>query len=315
MAGAAALGGGLMRAVFALLLAAAGASGATWHVIAAGLGGQPEYETRFASLAADMEKLAAGEGVQIQTLSGPASTKAALKAAIEKAAAGAQPDDTFVLTLIGHGTWDQAEYKFNIPGPDVTGTELAAWLAAVRCPQLVVLATSASGGAVEALRRENRAVIAATRSGTERNAVVFPRYWVEAFRDANADTDKNGAVSALEAFRYADKRTADFYETQKRLATEHPVLEDTGVKDAVRAPSPENGQGLLAARLAVVRFGRLQEALRDPAKQKLLARKEQIEQAIDKLKYEKAAIPAADYRKQLSALLVELAGIQEELEQ
>ena len=47
----------------------------------------------------------------------------------------------------------------------------------------------------------------------------------------------------------------------------------------------------------------------------LLARKEQIEQAIDKLKYEKAAMPAADYRKQLSALLVELARIQEEIEQ
>lgn len=304
-----------MRAVAVLLLAAAGASGATWHVIAGGLGGQPEYETRFSSLAADLEKLAAGEGIRIQALSGAAATKAALKAAIEKAAAGAQPDDTFVLTLIGHGTWDQAEYKFNIPGPDVTGSELAVWLEAVRCPQLVVLATSASGGAIEALRRQNRAVIAATRSGMERNAVVFPRYWVEAFRDARADIDKNVAVSALEAFRYADKRTSEFYETQQRLATEHPVLEDTGVRDAVRAPSPENGQGLLAARLTVVRFGRLQEALRDPAKQKLLARKEQIEQAIDKLKYEKAAIPAADYRKQLSALLVELAGIQEALEQ
>ena len=149
----------------------------------------------------------------------------------------------------------------------------------------------------------------------ERNAVVFPRYWVEAFRDANADTDKNGAVSALEAFRYADKKTTDFYQTQQRLATEHPMLEDTGAKEAVRAPSPENGQGLVASSFQVVRFGRIQEALRDPAKQKLLARKEEIEQAIDKLKYEKAAMPAPRYRKQLGALLVELAQLQVELDQ
>ena len=245
-----------MRAAALALLLAAAAPAATWHVIVGGLGGQPEYESRFASLAADMQKLAAGPGTQVEVLSGAAATKAALKAALEKAAA-AQPGDTFVLTLIGHGTWDQIEYKFNIPGPDVTATELASWLAPIRCPQLVVLATSASGGAVEALKRENRAVIAATRTGTERNAVVFPRYWVEAFRDANADTDKNGAVSALEAFRYADKRTKDFYDTQKRLATEHPVLEDTGVKEAVREPSPANRQGLLASRLQGGRFGAL----------------------------------------------------------
>lgn len=314
MAAAAALGRGMTRALIICLFAAALTSAATRHVIVGGLGGQPEYETRFTTLVADMQKLAGGEGVHVQALSGAGATKGAIKAALDQAAKAVQPGDAFVLTLIGHGTFD-GEYKFNIPGPDVTGMELAMWLEPVRCPQLVVLATSASGGAVEALRRENRVVIAATRSGTERNAVVFPRYWVEAFRDANADTDKNGVVSALEAFRYADKRTSDFYETQKRLATEHPVLEDTGVKDAVRAPSPENGQGLLAARFSVVRFGRIQEAMRDPAKQKLLERKEQIEQAIDKLKYEKAAIPAADYRKQLSALLVELARIQEELEQ
>lgn len=303
----------MTRVLIACLLAATAAPAATWHVIVGGLGGQPEYETRFAALAAGLRKLAAGEDVHVLELSGAGASKSAIKAALEQAAAGVTPGGSLILTLIGHGTFD-AGYKFNIPGPDVTGAELAEWLEPVRRPQLVVLATSASGGAVEALRRENRVVIAATRSGTERNAVVFPRYWVEALRDANADTDKNGVVSALEAFRYAAQRTADFYETRKRLATEHPVLEDTGAGDAVRAPSPGNGQGLLAARFPVVRFGRIQEAMRDPAKQQQLARKERIEQAIDKLKYEKAAIPAAEYRKQLSALLVELARIQEELE-
>lgn len=303
-----------MKPVLLLLVLASALSGATWHVIAGGLGGDADYETRFRSLAADMQKLAAGEGVHVTALSGPEATKTALKAAIDRAATQAGPDDLFVLTLIGHGTWDQVEYKFNVPGPDVTATELASWLDRIPARQLIVLATSASGGALEGLKRPNRVLVTATRSGMERNAVVFPRYWVEAFRDANADTDKSGAVSALEAFRYADKKTSDFYQTQQRLATEHAMLEDTGVREAVRAPSPDNGQGLAASTFQVVRFGKLQEALRDPAKQKLLARKEQIEQAIDKLKYEKAAMPAADYRKKLSALLLELAQIQEELE-
>ena len=55
-------------------------------------------------------------------------------------------------------------------------------------------------------------------------------------------------------------------------------------------------------------------AARDPAKRPLLDRKEQIEQAIDKLKFDKAAIPAAQYKQQLTQLLLELAKVQEALD-
>ena len=79
-------------------------------------------------------------------------------------------------------------------------------------------------------------MITATKSGTEKNATVFARYWVAALRDAATDTDKNEAISAMEAFQYADRKTAEFYESQKRLATEHPQFEDTGKAEPVRAP-------------------------------------------------------------------------------
>jgi hypothetical protein len=46
----------------------------------------------------------------------------------------------------------------------------------------------------------------------------------------------------------------------------------------------------------------------------LIDKKEQLEQAIDKLKYEKAAMPAAAYRQQLTQLLLELAKTQEALD-
>ena len=38
-----------------------------------------------------------------------------------------------------------------------------------------------------ALERPGRAVIAATKSGTEKNATVFARYWVEALEDPAAE--------------------------------------------------------------------------------------------------------------------------------
>jgi len=242
-------------------------------------------------------------------------TREQVRAALERIAKEAQPQDAVVLMLIGHGSFDGYEYKINLPGPDLSGADLAALLDRIPATrQLVVNMTSSSGGSVESLRRPNRVVIAATKTGTEKNATVFARYWVEALRDPAADTDKNEVVSALEAFRYADKKTAAFYESQKRLATEHAVLEDTGKGEAVRAPSTENGEGHLAAVFPLLRIGAAASAAKDPAKLELLAKKEQLEQQIDTLKYEKAAMAPEEYKKQLGELLLELARTQEALD-
>jgi hypothetical protein len=121
-------------------------------------------------------------------------------------------------------------------------------------------------------------------------------------------------ISALEAFQYADRKTASFYESQKRLATEHAVIEDTGKKEAVRAPSAENGEGLLASNFVLLRLGAAQKAANDPAKRALLEKKEELERKIDTLKYQKAAMSAEDYKKQLSDALLELARVQQELD-
>jgi hypothetical protein len=295
-------------------LMAASAAAATYYVTVAGLGGEKDYEQRFQAQAKEVEKLVGGSG-EVVTLAGPDATKAKLEKALNDIAAKASADDVFVLMLIGHGSFDNVEYKFNVPGADPTAAELAAWLDRIRASrQLVVNMTSASGASVAALQRPKRVIITATKSGTEKNATVFARYWVEALRDPAADTDKNEVVSALEAFRYAERKTAAFYETQKRLATEHAVIEDTGKGEAVRAPAPDNGQGLVATAFPLLRIGAAQKAAADPAKRQLFDKKEQIEQQIDKLKYEKAAMPLELYRKQLSALLLELARVQEELD-
>lgn len=289
----------------------------THYLTISGLGGEKDYEQRFAAQAKEVDKLLRGSGgeVNVVTLSGADATREKIKVAFDKLATTAKAEDAFVLLLIGHGSFDGAEYKFNIPGPDYSGTELAALCDKVPAGrQLVVNTTSASGGSLEALQRAKRAVILATKAGSERNATVFARYWVEALRDPSADTDKNEVVSALEAYRFADRKTVEFYDTNKRLATEHAVMEDTGSGEGVRAPSTANGQGLLAASFPLLRIGGAQRAAADPAKRQLLARKEQIEQRIDKLKYEKAAMALDEYRKQMSAALIELARLQEELD-
>jgi hypothetical protein len=305
---------------FALLwifLSGLSARAATYYITVAGLGGEADYEQRFEGLASDLDKLLKGSGgdLRVYTLSGKDATRAHLNEIFATVAREAKAEDDLVVILIGHGSFDGSEYKFNLPGPDISGAELASLcdkIAAKR--QLIVDTTSASGGAVAALKKPGRAIITATKSGTEKNATVFARYWVEALRDPAADVDKNEAISALEAFQYAERKTGEFYESQKRLATEHPQFEDTGKNDPVRAPSTESNEGLLLSTLTLVRIGQAQRAAADPAKRDLLAKKEALEQKIDKLKYEKAAMPEDEYKNQLRAALVELARVQQELE-
>jgi len=299
------------------LLLATPARAAGFYVTVAGLVGEADYEQRFTAPAKDLDKVlkAIGADVHVYTLVGADATRARLTQVLEQVAREAKPDDDFVLTLIGHGSDDGVEYKFNLVGPDISAADLATLcnhIAARR--QLIVNATSSSGGSIPAFQRTGRGVVTSTKSGTEKNATVFVRYWVEALQDPSADVDKNESVSALEAFQYAERKTAEFYTAQKRLATEHAVFEDTGKGEAVRAPSVDGSEGRLLASLTLVRFGSAQKAALDPAKRELLAKKEDLERRIDVLKYQKAAMAQNDYEQQLKGLLVELARVQATLD-
>jgi hypothetical protein len=289
----------------------------TFYLTIAGLGGEQEYEQRFQGWAKDLDKLlkTAEPNAHVDTLFGPAAVKTAIEAKLRDYAAHAKADDSIVLMLVGHGSFDDQDYKFNIPGPDITATEISNLLDKVPAKrQLIVDMTSCSGGALMSLQKPNRVVITATKSGTEKNATVFARYWIEALRDPAADSDKNEIITALEAFKYAEQKTAKFFETQQRLATEHPLLEDTGKGDGTRAPGPENGEGLIAGRFAVLHLGAVAAQINDPEKLKLLKRKEELEASIDELKYRKASMDLGEYRQQLQQLVIELAKVQEALD-
>ena len=305
-----------MKGFLALaILTLSSAHASTYYVTITGIGGEADYTQRFKLWADDVESSLkkAGGDVNISTLQ--SATRDQVRAKFNDLARQVKNTDTLVVTLIGHGTYDGQDYKFNLQGPDITASELAGLMDHVPAArQLVVVTTECSGGSIEHLKRPMRIVVTATRAGSEKNATVFARYWAEALREPAADTDKNEAVSALEAFRYAQRKTTDFFDTQKRLATEHSVIEDTGKGQGERNPDANSAEGKLAASFPVVRLGANAAAARDPAKRPLLDRKEAIEQAIDKLKYDKAAMPEAEYKRQLTKLLLELATVQEAID-
>ena len=305
---------GLLLAVTCLF--ALEAHAATFYLIVAGLGGEPDYEQRFTAAANDLDRIfkSAGATAHVYTLVGAQATAARFRDMLKTIESEATADDDFALILIGHGSFDGVEYKFNLPGPDLSATEIAALCDRVASRrQLIVDTTSASGGAMQALERPGRAVIAATKSGTEKNATVFARYWVDALQDVSADVDKSDSVSAMEAFLYASEKTAAFYDSEKRLATEHAVFNDVGHGEPVREPG--NGQGTLLSNFTLLRLDASRVAANDPARRALLDKKEELERKIDILKYRKAAMDPADYKKQLTDALVELSNVQEKLEQ
>jgi hypothetical protein len=298
-----------------LLIATTSARADSYFLTVAGLGGEPDYEQRFTGLASDLDRVFKSTGATSHVFTLSHATRAQLAETMQLIAGQAKPEDDFVLILIGHGSFDGLQYKFNLVGPDISDAGLAQLCARIGSGrQLIVNTTSASGGSIVALAQGGRAVIAATKTGTEKNATVFARYWVEALQDPTADVDKNDSISALEAFQYATAKTAAFYESQKRLATEHAVFADMGNGTVVRVASTGSGAGRLLSSLVLVRLGAQSAAAADPAKRGLLAKKEHLEQQIDTLKFQRAALSPQEYKQQLTDSLVALAKVQEELE-
>ena len=201
------------------------------------------------------------------------------------------------------------------PAPIWAASELATLLDRIPATrQLVVDMTSASGGAIESLRKTNRVVITATKTGTEKNATVFARYWAEALADPAADRIRTKSSRPWKLSASRIKRRSRITNRRSGWRPSMPSSKTPVRAKACARRRRKMAKGMLAAQFPLLRIGATAAAAKDPAKQQLLAKKEALEQQIDKLKYDKAAIPPEEYKKQLGALLLKLARTQEEID-
>jgi hypothetical protein len=314
-----------MLAAGTMLRAQQPAESASYRVVISSLGGDAAYEKLIQGwgkdLATALRKDRNAEGrvfwlaaVQEEGVHA-ISRKEEIVKLFGELAGKVRRNDTFALFLLGHGSYDDHDYKLSIPGPDLTAREWADLLNKIPAErQAVVNMTSASGGSLEAFQRKGRVIVTSTTAGRERNFSVFGRYFVAALQDEAADADKNQVISALEAFRYATREVTRYYETAKRLATEHPMLEDKGEGEGAREPGPDNGQGLLASAFPLVRFQAGDSAAATPEIQELRAAKRSLEEKIEELKYRKAGMDTSEYAQELESLLLELSEAQLKLD-
>ena len=221
--------------------------------------------------------------------------------------ARAQPDDRVFVVLIGHGNPREGDAAFNLPGPDITATELAAALDALNDRHLVIVNTaSASGPFVKALSAPGRVVITATASGREYFATLFGEHFVAAFAEAGADRDKDRRISMLEAFDYARHEVRRAFDSDKKLLTEHALLDDNGDGEGSTAPGEFAADGALADRVYLQQAPSL-ELGASPELVGLFERKQTIEDSIVALKRRREELEHDDYYARLERLLVDLA--------
>src|SRR5439155_6993610 len=154
-------------------------------------------------------------------------------------------DDQLLVLLIGHGSSldgpGSEDAKFNLVGPDLSASEWADLLRPIPGRLVFVNTSSASFPFLRRIAGKGRVVLTATDSSAQQFETVFPDFFLKAFDDDSADFDKNGRVSIWEAFTYASGGVAQFFQQKGQLATERPLLDDTGagVGREAQAPGPD----------------------------------------------------------------------------
>ena len=287
-------------------------------VLVIGAAGEPEYGEQFSAWAELWKQAAAKGGLQTIVVGegkdDPARDSARLLGVLTNELV--KPAGEWWLVFIGHGTFDGRTAKFNLRGPDISAEDLATVLKPGKRPLAVIDCSSASGPFINALSAPGRVIVTATRSGNEVNATRFGSYFAKAIADPAADLDKDSQTSLLEAFLFASRQTAQFYQEAGRLATEHALLDDNG--DGLGTPA-DWFRGVRAVKTAAngksvdgVRANQL-HLVRSDSEKKLSAaaraRRDELEKQLSDLRARKDNLEENEYYREAERILLEIAKL------
>ena len=222
-------------------------------------------------------------------------------------------DDLLVVVLIGHGTFDGVDAKFNLVGRDLESAEWAALLRPLPGRVVVVNTTAGSFPFIERLSGPRRIVVSATDSVAQRFDTVFPEYFIKAFEDESADLDKNGRVSIWEAFASATGGVRRHYQRRGQLSTERALIDDNG--DGTGRGVADDGPDGAAASRTYLEVAEPGAAPTDEELLKLLQRKSLLEAEVEELRIRRSFLPAEDYAREFERVMIELAKVSRDIRQ
>jgi hypothetical protein len=307
-------------AVVACLLAAfapapaAAADGARFAVIVQGASGEPQYAKMHRAwvdaIAAVMKDRLKLDPSHVFVLAEQPNdgelpgTAASVRTVLDRIAKASKPEDLVFVMLIGHGSGDAATAKFNLVGPDLTAAEWSALLQPIPARIAVVDSTSSSFPFLAGLSGKNRVVITATSTSAQRYHTMFPDAFIQALISTEADADKNGRISLLEAFTHASRLVTLHYEQAGRISTERAMIDDTGDgkgRDALTTGDDGVVAGLTYLDVASV------PTVADPAVQQMLIRQQALTDQIDELRRRRPSISAEEFDREFEKLIIDLA--------
>jgi hypothetical protein len=273
----------------------------THVLVVAGLSGDPAFKRSFDSAVdamrtaatqrwgvADSSLIVLGEDSVRTARYGGRSTRENIGQAFLRLSTRARAGDVLLVVLLGHGSGEGPQSKVNLPGPDATAAEYAAWLTPFASQQVVFVNTATgSGDFVPVIKGPGRVVVTATRTALERNQSEFLQHFAKALGSDDADADKDGRLSVLEAFRFARTEVARSYERTNRMLTEHALVSDSMAAARVTFGSRANTD--------------------DPRIAALLAERQALESQVAVLRGKKASMESAAYEAELERLLLAIA--------
>jgi hypothetical protein len=310
----------LVAAMVVARSAAAAPGGERYALIVTGANGEDSYGSQYArwrqeASVALIEKLGFDARKVMTLYDGGDADHASTAAGVRKAIAGLKgrlrPDDLLLLVLIGHGSFDGSEAKFNLVGPDLSAAEWAELLKPLPGTLVFIDASAASFPFLEQLASPRRIVITSTDSVAQRFDTVFPEYFINALTDPEADLDKNGRISVWEAFNAASVGVRRYFTQRGRLATERALMDDNG--DGIgREAGGDGTDGAAAARLYL-----------DPdvpgapptddVLLSLLQKRAAIQVDLDELKERRQLLTPADYQAEFERLMVAFARVSRDI--
>jgi hypothetical protein len=310
----------VLASVVATGRASAEPAGERYALIVSGASGGPEYAEQYAKwtrelsgILADRMKLTRDRIKVLSESDDPsaASTAVNVRQFLSSVRRSMTKDDLLFVVLIGHGTYDGVDAKFNLVGTDLESAQWAELLAGLPGQVVAVNTSSASFPFIERLSGNRRVVITATDSVAQRFDTVFPEFFIKAFQSDAADIDKNDRISIWEAFSAATSDIRRYYQRRGQLSTERALLDDNG--DGVGREAAGKGEdGSLASRvyLDVPLPG---APPTDEVLLKLLQQRAGIEAELEELKIRRSFLRPAEYQQEFERLIVELARVNRDI--
>jgi hypothetical protein len=284
-------------------------------LIIQGIAGSEQLEKKFTKWGTDTRDILVKEmgfsADRVLLLSGDSTRKDSITKAFQQLKQQIKPDDNFLIVFLGHGSFD-TDYKLNIMGADLTGTEYSKLIDSLNAGRVIIISsTPSSGGMFETMAGKNRVIVAASRSG-EREDTIFYEHFLLGLKGVAADEDKDNKVSVWEAFKYATSGVERFYKEKTRLMTEHAGLSAAGAPQVAASAADQDAPVL--ARVTSLNAERA-VTVADPRLQALLNEKKAIEQRIEDLRLDRNLLPEAEYEKRLEELILQLARKNQEIQE